>query len=126
MSESAKRARRLLALAAIGLAAAGLTFALWTNRRPTASDDTVRMAPLPPYSETKYRLAGLDAVHIGSAACASCHPNNHKSYLLTAHSRRWPTWTLQPNRRTARSTTHHPAARTGSTVRTASCATRKC
>ena len=71
----------------MGAVVAGVAFALWPNRPPATESDIVRLAPLPPYSETRYLNAGPDAVHIGSAACASCHPTNHKSYLLTAHSR---------------------------------------
>jgi predicted CXXCH cytochrome family protein len=41
----------------------------------------------PAYSPTTYLNTGPDARPIGSAACAGCHANNHKSYALTAHSR---------------------------------------
>jgi hypothetical protein len=87
MSESAKRLCRLVALVALVAAAAGALFALWSFRPRPSSNETGRSIPAPSYSETKYLNAGPDARFIGSAACASCHPNNHKSYLLTAHSR---------------------------------------
>src|SRR5262245_56629484 len=43
--------------------------------------------PLPPVSESPFLNVGPDARLIGVDACASCHPHQHRSYLLTAHSR---------------------------------------
>ena len=54
-----------------------------SNEAPSAK----REFPIPPYSKSKYLNAQSDAKFIGSTACASCHPNNHRSYLLTPHSR---------------------------------------
>lgn len=54
-----------------------------------APDETriVEALALPPYSESPYLNIKPDAKYISSAACTVCHPNNHKSYLLTAHSK---------------------------------------
>lgn len=43
--------------------------------------------PIPPFSESRFLNVGDDARYIGSVECAKCHLENHKSYLLTAHSR---------------------------------------
>jgi hypothetical protein len=43
--------------------------------------------PVPAFSETPYLNTGPDARPIGSAACAACHAEEHKSYALTAHSK---------------------------------------
>lgn len=45
------------------------------------------LLPAPPYSATPFLNTGPNERFVGSAACAACHANNHKSYLLTAHSR---------------------------------------
>jgi hypothetical protein len=45
------------------------------------------LLPPPPYSETPFLNAGSGAGYVGSAACAGCHPREHESYLLTAHSK---------------------------------------
>lgn len=46
----------------------------------------VRDFPIPAFSETPYLNTGPDAHPVGSAACAACHAEKHKSYALTAHS----------------------------------------
>jgi Flp pilus assembly protein TadD len=65
----------------------GAALAAWLNRgrgtRPTPQDPF----PLPPYSESRFLNTGPDAHYVGTAACAECHPGNHRSYLLTPHSR---------------------------------------
>ena len=86
MSEAARRSRWPSRSSPWGQSPPVLR-SLWPNRPPAPESDVVQLAPLPPYSETRYLNASPEASHIGSAACASCHPNNHKSYLLTAHSR---------------------------------------
>ncbi len=73
-------------LAGIGLM---VVLYLWSGREtaekpPTASPDSFS---LPPQSQSPYLNTGPDSQYIGSAACAVCHPGNHKSYQLTAHSR---------------------------------------
>jgi hypothetical protein len=55
--------------------------------QPPKDEPALRTFPLPPYSEPHARNAGPDARFIGTAACAACHPANHQSYRLTAHSR---------------------------------------
>lgn len=57
------------------------------NPPPPEAAPAVREHPLPPYSPSAYLNTGPDAEFVGSAACAGCHPNNHKSYALTAHSK---------------------------------------
>lgn len=42
--------------------------------------------PLPPYSESRFLNTGPEARYIGTAACAECHRENHRSFSLTAHS----------------------------------------
>lgn len=54
---------------------------------PQEAPPAARDFPVPAYSPTPYLNTGPDARYIGSAACAGCHQNNHKSYLLTAHSK---------------------------------------
>jgi Flp pilus assembly protein TadD len=57
---------------------------IWGRRPPSSPPDPF---PLPPYSASRFLNTGPDARYIGTAACAACHADNHKSYLLTAHSR---------------------------------------
>src|SRR5262245_33263909 len=74
----------------LGMASAALLgyFIYARRHRPaTPRDDEQTGAPLPHFTETRYLNAGPDARFIGSAACAQCHQRNHKSYLLTAHSK---------------------------------------
>ncbi len=78
------KSRRLLwFLAATGVA--GIAFVLWlTLSRRSAPEKTF---PPPPFSASRYLNTGPEARYIGTAACAACHDANHRSYLLTAHSR---------------------------------------
>jgi hypothetical protein len=57
---------------------------------PTPAPDQIPIVQVlapPPFAESPFLNTRADATHIGSSACAECHPGNHKSYLLTAHSR---------------------------------------
>ena len=54
---------------------------------PPGEPPVAAVLPLPPCSETRFLNTGPDSRHIGSATCARCHPGNHTSYLLTAHSK---------------------------------------
>jgi hypothetical protein len=70
-------------VAAAGVA--GIALAVWLALpRGAAPANTF---PLPPYSASRFLNTGADARYVGTAACAGCHDTNHKSYLLTAHSR---------------------------------------
>jgi hypothetical protein len=42
---------------------------------------------VPVFTESRFLNTRADVRPIGVAACAACHPKNHQSYLLTAHSR---------------------------------------
>jgi hypothetical protein len=80
------RARRLLWLLVAG-AAVGIVFVACRNQGRSPQPPAEERFPPPPYSETAFLNTGSDARHIGTAACAECHPGNAKSYRLTAHSR---------------------------------------
>lgn len=90
MSTGTRGARvRFWILAALALAGVILAVVLnqWpTQPRPSASLATSTATPLPPYSASRYLNAGPDARYVGIAGCIECHPKNHKSYQLTAHS----------------------------------------
>ncbi len=73
----------LLAACAVG----GGVLAVSLKRRPAPQPPAAPTFPLPPCSPSAFLNTGPDAQYIGSAACAECHPANHKSYLLTPHSR---------------------------------------
>jgi hypothetical protein len=68
-------------------AVVGGALAVWANRARSPRPPAEEPFPLPPYSETPFLNAGPDARYVGSAGCAECHRANHRSYLLTAHSR---------------------------------------
>jgi tetratricopeptide (TPR) repeat protein len=76
----------------VSLFGMGIAFAVWvgwsSDHRPVLDRTTSLPSslPIPPYSESRFLNAGPEAQYIGSAACAVCHPNNHKSYLRTPHS----------------------------------------
>lgn len=83
-----------LALLLVGAAVlAGLGLLAWgVAPRPPEPDPPPAAAepesfPPPPYSPSRYLNTGPEAKFVGSAACAACHPKNHESYRLTAHSR---------------------------------------
>ncbi len=79
----------LLIVALLGV---GVVLAAWLSQSsdhqpvPDQTTSTPPSFPIPPYSESRFLNAGPEAQYIGSAACAVCHPNNHKSYLRTPHS----------------------------------------
>jgi tetratricopeptide (TPR) repeat protein len=80
---------RWILVALFGL---GICFLLWrglTSSSPKVNENTsvADSLPIPPFSESHFLNLEPDAHYIGSAACASCHPGNHSSYLLTPHSR---------------------------------------
>ncbi len=78
-------------LIAVGvLVAAGIAIAVWrwpSPSEPKTSFPTSPDFPVPAFTETPYLNVGPEAHYIGIDACAECHRDNHKSYLMTAHSR---------------------------------------
>jgi hypothetical protein len=92
----ALRRRQVIALfwlLALGLAV-GAVYVLSPGRPeppppPLPREEQVanRAFPPPPFSTSPFLNTGPDAQYIGSDACAKCHPANHKSYSLTAHSK---------------------------------------
>ena len=59
----------------------------WLKRERGPQPAAEAPFPLPPYSESHFLNTGPDAQYVGTAACAECHHENHRSYLLTDHSR---------------------------------------
>lgn len=59
--------------------------------RPRATSAAPAIAPQdlspPALSASRFLNTGPDARYVGTDACAECHRANHRSYLLTAHSR---------------------------------------
>ena len=86
MSDHPRRTRRVLWLLA-AVAVAGVVLAAWLSRGRHPQPPREDSFPLPPYSESRFLNTGPDASYTRTAACAACHPANHRSYLLTAHSR---------------------------------------
>ena len=90
MSNCPTRIRGLLGLLIVIVGAALVG---WLYGRPEVPTDITPASgpadpfPVPPYSESLYRNTGPDAQYVGTAACIGCHAANHRSYLLTAHSR---------------------------------------
>lgn len=77
-------------LGAIIAVAAVATWYWWPNknhRQIEVENQHAEAVPVPLYSECRFLNAQASAQFIGTAACAGCHPQNHNSYLLTAHSR---------------------------------------
>jgi tetratricopeptide (TPR) repeat protein len=64
----------------------GIVLTCWLMRSIHRSSEGPAF-PFPPYSESHYLNIGAEARYIGTAACAGCHAEEHRSYLLTAHSR---------------------------------------
>ena len=110
MTDRARTVRRLVALVAacivVGL---GITFGIrwWMARQPD-SQAAPPAFPVPPYSASRYLNTEPDTKYIGSAACAECHKDNHKSYLLTPHSRALAD--LDPKAEPPDATFHHAAS----------------
>ncbi len=81
-------ARRLV-LALAGLAWLGCGFA------PGCSDDPAPIpsgggptaTPPPPASSSPFENTTSNAQHVGTAACQSCHPDQHRTWSHTAHAR---------------------------------------
>jgi hypothetical protein len=86
MSDHPRKMRRLLWLLIAGVVA-GSAFAAWSNRERSPQSSAEDPFTLPPYSESRFLNTGSEARFIGTAACAACHPANHRSFLLTPHSR---------------------------------------
>jgi hypothetical protein len=78
------KSRRALWLLAAGSVAA-VALVLWLTL-PWGHPPPEKTFPLPPYSASRYLNTGPEAQYVGTARCAGCHPKNHQSYLLTAHS----------------------------------------
>lgn len=84
-----RAAAGLLLILAVGL---GIVwgFANRSGRNPPSNEPPPAPEPVdrdPPYSASRFRNTGSEAKFIGTAACAACHPSNHKSYLQTTHSK---------------------------------------
>src|ERR1700721_3343985 len=76
-----------VAVSAMAVGIALLFGKFYTTPQTLDSPPETQTFSLPPFSESRYLNTKSDAHYIGSAACASCHPLNHQSYLHTAHSR---------------------------------------
>lgn len=50
------------------------------------SVDTATSYPPPARPESAYRNTDLDTAFVGAAACAECHPDEHRTWQHTAHS----------------------------------------
>lgn len=86
MSDPSRKTRWILWLLLAG-AGVGSIFAFWSKRERDSHSPPADPFPLPPYSESRFFNTGSEAHYTGTAACAACHPANHRSYSLTAHSR---------------------------------------
>src|SRR5205823_905319 len=72
--------RKMCGLLCACAAVSGLIVVTWLRWPGTSAEKDF---PLPPYSKSNNHNTGPDAKYIGSAACATCHPKEHRSYLLT-------------------------------------------
>ena len=70
---------------AIGIAITVLAIGGWFLIREWRNQEE-QIAPLPPVRETPFANANLDAEFVGVQSCAACHPDEHETYLETAHS----------------------------------------
>lgn len=77
----------LLVVAAVVLVLAGgaVAYFLTQGETPSGEPEPPDSLDVPKFSATAYRNT-TDATYIGTAACASCHPNNHTSYQKTPHA----------------------------------------
>jgi predicted CXXCH cytochrome family protein len=110
MTDRARTVRRIVALVAACIAVGvGVTLGIrwWIGRQPEPQAAPPAF-PIPSYSASRYLNTAPDAKHIGSTACAECHKENHKSYLLTPHSRALSY--LDPNAEPPDATFHHAAS----------------
>jgi Tetratricopeptide repeat/Cytochrome c554 and c-prime len=86
VSRRLQKVRWFLWLLGAGVAA-GIVFGVWLYGRPTPPASPTETFPVPPLSVSPFLNTGPDAHYVGTGACIDCHPRNHDSYLLTAHSR---------------------------------------
>jgi hypothetical protein len=90
MSDRPRSVRRVVGLvaasAAVGVGVVAVLVYGFSSE-PAPPPDEAGGFPIPPYAQSRYLNTGPEARHIGSEACATCHDRNHKSYLLTPHSR---------------------------------------
>ncbi|MCI0682083.1 MAG: hypothetical protein L0Y71_08265 [Gemmataceae bacterium] len=59
----------------------------WQQRLPRDAGAPTDRFPLPPLSKSPFLNTGPEASYVGINACKGCHHDEHRSYLLTAHSR---------------------------------------
>jgi hypothetical protein len=77
-----------LVLVVTGIVVVWLAQRLLTPRPlDPAPQPGARAVPIPPFSQSRFLNTRPEVSYIGSAACAGCHAENHKSFRLTAHSR---------------------------------------
>ncbi len=82
-----KRSTRWLALAAVALLAAGGLVA-WRWHSPSRRVEEPRSSfDLPPLSASPFLNTSPTAGYVGLQTCAECHPDEHRSWRRTAHSR---------------------------------------
>src|SRR5947209_6867206 len=71
----------------VGLSAVvGAAVVVWLHLKPSMPSSPDGSFPLPAYSASRFLNSGPEARYIGADACAECHREQHRSYLLTAHS----------------------------------------
>jgi hypothetical protein len=80
-----KQSIRWLALAVALLAAGGV--AVWRWRAPARLEEPRPGFDLPPLSASPFLNTSPAARYVGLAACAGCHPREHRTYRRTPHSR---------------------------------------
>ncbi len=83
------RPRWIILLASLSLFGGILAWYFWPHGHHQAGElpRELETIPLPPFTVSRYLNTQPAAGFIGNAACAGCHPQNHQSYLLTAHSK---------------------------------------
>lgn len=77
------RGMRVLLIAVLLATAAGISVSV---RRSQQQPEQVLPAPLPEIGSSAY-LNTAGGEYVGVQVCAECHPEQHRSYLGTAHSR---------------------------------------
>jgi predicted CXXCH cytochrome family protein len=111
MPSAFSKSRGIVALGLIALAGA-IALIVWLNHKPDSPppDRSGSGGPeLPPLTQSRYVNTGPDSHYIGIDACKKCHPSNHASYLLTAHSRALSA--VDPNAEPADTEFHHAASK---------------